>query len=256
MNTDAQQQDGIDPNSVFLNWQNGGIELSRIDASVYHKGSSLRNPGQPQEEYPLDSSRAFAQLELIFDFAINGLQGIRTMIPNVRSILDAFSEAPTQQLRTYWAKQLDVVLDQLAQMAEASEIEGVNLLHNKNSLLELPYFVTEIRADGGEYHNFTTVGISISPVRETMKNGTEHFAGLFILSTSETGSVFWLSSLNTWMENQDRSDWEEAELEEEVNLLRERLNGMNTMLSRMEAQCHEYMEMVGEIITDHSVNQK
>ena len=254
MNSDTQQQSGVEGNSVFLNWQNGGIELSRVDASIYHKGSSKREPGYQQESYPLDSSKAFEQLKLIFNFATNGLQGIRSMIPNIRNMLDAFSTAETEQSRHYWGKQLDDTLEMLAQMARDSEIEGVNLLHNGKSLFELPYFVTEIRADNGEYYNFATVGISISPVCETMTDGEDRFVGVFVLSTSDPESVFWLSSLNLWMDNQVHSDWKETELEQEVDLLRERLDKLENMLSRMEEQYSEYMKMVGEIITDHAVN--
>ena len=254
MSSDTQQQSGVEGNPVFLNWQNGGIELSRVDASVYHKGSSKREPGCQQESYPLDGSKAFAQLGLIFNFAINGLQGIRSMIPNIHNILDAFSAAETDQSRHYWGKQLDDTLEMLAQMAQDSEIEEVNLLHNGKSLFELPYFVTEIRADNGEYYNFATVGISMSSVRETMTDGNDRFVGIFVLSTSDPESVFWLSSLNLWMDNQVHTDWKETELDEEVNLLRERLGNLETMLSRMESQYSEYMKMVGEIITDHAVN--
>lgn len=253
MNSDLQYQSEIEGEPVFLNWQNGGIELSRAESTIYSQGSSLREQGYLEEGYSLDAGEAFSQFELIFKFALNGLKGIRLMIPGIRSILDAFDESETLKSRQYWASQLDLILDQVFQLAQDSEIGGVNLLHNDKSCLEIPYFVTDIHSDEGRY-NFATVGISISPIHETLKDGSNRFVGIFILSTAETGSVFWLSSLNMWMENQFQSDWDDAALQEEVDLLRERLDQLETMLSRLEDQYHEYMKMVGEVVTDLAVS--
>jgi hypothetical protein len=253
MNPDLQYQSDIRGNPGFLSWQNGGIELSQAISTAYLQGSSFRENGYREKGYSLNSGEAFTQLELIFKFALNGLEAVRLMIPSIRDILDAFSEAENQPSRQYWASRLDLVLEQLSEMAQDSEIGGVNLIHNKKSRLQIPYFVTDIRSDGGHY-NFATVGISISPIHETLKDGSPRFIGIFILSTSESGSVFWLSSLNVWMENQLESDWDDEALKQEVNQLRERLDQMENMLNHMESQFHEYMKMVGEVITDLTVN--
>ncbi len=200
----------------------------------------------------LDCSVALDQVHMIVKTSSNAITAIRNMIQYLdEEVVSLLQRSEEKQILSGVAN-VDALLEQIAAIVAEASLGEVNLLGHNSGCMNIPYLLTEIE-DAGGYHNLVTMGTSITPVREDLPGMGEHLVGIYSLSTDENHSVCWLSAPGFWVKMQKlESDGElnRSEFRGMLGELRLRVKQLDQTLSVLSLQLDQYVEKVGEVITD------
>lgn len=169
-----------------------GVDSADRSICEWGYGQLPQLPGD--REIPLKSSgrlsfeAASLQVESVLKSTLSASEVITRLLDVLSSNFEQVSVEKSIPRKLYWLQQVDILMEQIAQVAKQSEVGGINLLCSDQSTWTLPQLHWGLLL-GSEYHHLQMTGISVKVVREK-----EYIVGLLMVREDDESSVIWIES--------------------------------------------------------------
>ncbi|MCG8526459.1 MAG: hypothetical protein MI748_08775 [Opitutales bacterium] len=185
----------------------------------------------------LNGEVCLVQMETILGSAVAAAKSIIHLCSLNHLQTEALLEEENPQRRIYWAGQIDVLLEQMIDIARQSGVEGANLLYVEEESWSVPSISTKISDEEG-FHYVKMSGLSLKMVKEQ-----DDCIGLLMLTGNDSEPVAWVESLKFTNEQrfQSKEDWLAASC-----ALRGFMARMEDMLSHFISDVEIYRDLLIE----------